>query len=108
VPLLNSTPPINNLGIRGGTKSYNKDVTTTRKIMTDWLTQEEVELLEGLQKSPQVMAYLHDPNNPLSDDYPYTVNVVNTSYTTKNVRQVKLVQATIDIQYVMKQKIQNL
>lgn len=108
VPLLGSTPPINNLGIRGGSKSFNKDITTTRKIMTDWLTQEQVELLEGLQKSPQVMAYLHDPNNLLSDDYPYTVNVTNTSYTTKNVRQVKLVQASIDIKYVISQKIQNL
>jgi hypothetical protein len=108
VPALGSTPPINNLGIRGGQKSYNKDATTTRKIQSDWLTQEQIDLLEGLQKSPQVMAYIHDPNNSLSDDYPYTVNVSNTSYTTKNVRQVKLVQASFDITYAIKQKIQNL
>jgi hypothetical protein len=108
VPLLASTPPINNLGIRGGTKAYNKDVTITRKIMTDWLTQEQVDLLEGLQKSPQVMAYLHDPNNTLANDYPYTVNVMNSTYTTKNVRQTKLVQASFDIKYVTSQKIQNI
>ena len=108
VPLLGSTPPINNLGIRGGSKAYNKDVTTTRKIMTDWLTQEEVALLEGLQKSPQVMAYIHDPNNPLSEVYPYTVNVMNATYTTKNVRQTKLVQASFDIKYSISQKIQNI
>ena len=76
--------------------------------MTDWLTQEEVALLEGLQKSPQVMAYIHDPNNPLSEVYPYTVNVMNATYTTKNVRQTKLVQASFDIKYVMNQKIQNI
>ena len=108
VPALNSTAPIYNLGIQGGTKSFNKDVSTTRKIQSDWLTQDQIGLLEGLQKSPQVMAYLHDPNNSLSDNYPYTVMVMNSTYTTKNVRQVKLVQASFDLKYVITQKIQNM
>jgi hypothetical protein len=108
VPQLNDSPIIRNLGVKGGNKALNKVVTTTRKIQTDWLTQEQVNLLEGLQKSVQVLAYIHDPNNSLSDYYAYTCQVSNASYTTKNVRQQKLVQMTFDLTYSMGQNMQNL
>ena len=108
VPLLNDSPIIQNLGIRGGMKPFNKTVDTVYKIETDWLTQDQVALLEGLQKSPQVVAYIHDDINTLSDYYGYTAMVSNASYTIKNIRQQKMVQATFDLKLVSTQKIQNL
>ena len=108
VPLNNNSYIIGNLGVKGGDKPYNKQVETSYKIMTDWLTQEEVNLLEGLVKSPQVLAYIHDPNNPISDYYAYTAMVSNSSYTVKNVRQTKLFQGSFDLKLVMSQKIANL
>jgi hypothetical protein len=108
VPSLNNSPIIRNLGVKGGNKTLNKTITTTRKIQTDWLTQEEVNLLEGLQKSVQVLAYIHDPNNTLSDYYAYTCQVSNAGYTIKNVRQQKLIQMTFDLTYSMGQNMQNL
>jgi hypothetical protein len=108
VPLNNNSLVIGNLGVKGGDKSYNKQVETSYKIQTDWLTQEEMYLLESLQKSPQVLAYIHDPNNPISDYYAYTAMVANSSYTVKNIRQNKLYQGSFDIKLVMGQKIQNM
>jgi len=108
VPMVNDSFIIGNLGVKGGDKPYNKQVETSYKIQTDWLTQEEVNVLEGLQKSPQVLAYIHDPNNPISDYYAYTAMVTNSSYTVKNVRQTKLYQGSFDLKLVMGQKIQNL
>jgi hypothetical protein len=89
-------------------KPFNKTVDTVYKIETDWLTQDQVALLEGLQKSPQVVAYIHDDINTLSDYYGYTAMVSNASYTIKNIRQQKMVQATFDLKLVSTQKIQNL
>jgi len=108
VPILNNVLPIGNLGIKGGDKPFNKQSTLTYSIQTDWLTQDQVNLLEGLQKSPQVLAYIADPNNVLANDYPYTVKITQSSYTTKNVRQTKLVQGTFTFSLVTSQKIQNL
>lgn len=108
VPALNDSVIIRNLGVRGGNKSLNKVVTTTRKIQTDWLTQDQVNQLEGLQKSVQVLAYIHEPGSTLSDYYAYTCQVSNAAYTTKNIRQQKLVQVTFDLTYVMSQNMQNL
>jgi len=108
VPLNNNSYIIGNLGVKGGDKPYNKQIETSYKIQTDWLTQEEVNLLEGLQKSPQVLAYIHDPNNPISDYYAYTAMVTNSSYTVKNIRQTKLYQGSFDLKLVMGQKIQNM
>lgn len=108
VPLLNNSTVIGNLGVRGGEKPYNKQLNTSYRIMSDWLTQEEVNLLQGLTASPQVLAYIKDPNNLLSDDYAYTCMVKNSSYTVKNIRQTKLYQGTFDIEFVLGQKIQNL
>lgn len=108
VPLNNNSYIIGNLGIKGGDKPYNKQIETSYKIQTDWLTQEEVDVLEGLQKSPQVLAYIHDPNNSISDYYAYTAMVTNSSYTVKNIRQTKLYQGSFDLKLVMGQKIQNM
>jgi hypothetical protein len=106
------TYPINNLGIAGGDKIYNKQAKTTYKIMTDWLDQEQANLLESLIKSPQVIAYIHDGNDSpftpgFGNEFAYTVNVKQNSYATKNVRQLKLVQGTFDIEVALQQKIQN-
>lgn len=108
VPVLNGTLPIGNLGIKGGEKPFNKQSTATYSVQTDWLTQEQVDLLEGLQNSPQVLAYIADPKNSLANDYPYTVKITQSSYTTKNVRQTKLVQGTFTFTLVTSQKMQNL
>jgi hypothetical protein len=97
---------IGRLGIAGGFKPYNKQVTTVYDIESDWLTQEQVNLLEGLQKSPQVLAYIHDEDNTLSDYYAYTVRIKDSSYSSRNVRQAKLVQGKFKIELVMPQKIQ--
>lgn len=108
VQLLNNSDVIKNLGVRGGNKVYNKQATTTHKIQTDWLTQEEMNLLEGLQKSPQVLAYIHSQTNTLSDDYAYTCTVKNSSYSVKNIKQTKLYQGSFDLEIAMQQKLQNL
>jgi hypothetical protein len=46
----------------GGNKVYNKTATNTYRLASDWLNQEQVNLLESLQKSPQVIAYIHKGN----------------------------------------------
>ena len=95
-----------NLPTLGGDKIYNKEVTTAFKISTDWLTQEQVDLLEGLLKSPQVLAYIHT-GAAFDDDFPYQVNVKQAAYTSKNVRQNKVTQATFDVEVTLTEKIQN-
>lgn len=106
------TNPIQNLGIDGGNKTYNKQAKTTYKIMTDWLDQEQAALLEGLVKSPQVIAYIDEGNTStvapgFGNFFAYTVNVKQNSYATKNVRQLKLVQGSFDIEVALQQKLQN-
>jgi len=114
VPHINNTTniessyPVGSLAIKGGDKPFNKQAETVYALQTDWLTQEQVDLVEGLVKSPQVLAWIKDPKNQLSDVYPYDCTVTNTSYTTKNVRQTKLVQANITIKLANQQKLQNL
>jgi len=98
---------INRLGILGGVKPYNKMIKTTYSIESDWLDEDQIELLNGLQSSPQVMAYIHDSNNTFSDYYPYTVKLKNKSYVTKNYKQNKLIQGKFEIELVMPMKIQN-
>jgi hypothetical protein len=106
------TNPIKNLGIVGGDKTYNKQAKTTYKIMSDWLEQEQTDLLESLIKSPQVIAYINEGNDsPFTPGFgkyfAYTVNVKESSYTTKNVRQNKLVQGAFTIEVALQQKLQN-
>jgi hypothetical protein len=62
IPQLNSTTPFGRMPMIGGNKVYNKTATTSYKLATDWLDQEQVNLLESLQKSPQVLAYIHKGN----------------------------------------------
>lgn len=94
------TKVIGSAAIRGGEKDFNKQSTTSYKIQTDWLTQDEVNTLETLIQSPEVLAYFHDPNVPASDWTPYNVRVAQTSYATKNIKQAKLIQAEFDITLV--------
>jgi len=103
-----TTQPFGNSAVRGGMKPYAKQIETTYSIQTDWLTQEEVDLVEGLVMSPQVFAYIKDPSNTQADQIPYNCTVTTTSYATKNVRQTKLVQATINIKLAIPQNIQTL
>lgn len=107
VPVLTGSYPIGKLGIVGGTKPYNKSVDLTYSIESDWLeNQKQIDLLESLIASPQIMAYIHDESNEWSDRYPYTVTIQEKSYSTKNIRQTKLVQGKFKINLSMPQKIQ--
>lgn len=105
VPLSTQNVP-GSLATLGGDKIYNKEITTSYKVQTDWLDQEQVDLLEGLLKSPQVLAYVHT-GAAFDDDFPYQVTVKQTAYTSKNVRQNKLTQATFDVDVTLTQKMQN-
>ena len=99
--------PSQYLFIQGGTKVYNKIATTSWTIQSDWLSQEQVDLLEGLQKSSQVLAYIHQDGSSFSDYSPYPVTIQNSSYKVKNVRQNKLTQAEFTLQLNIPQKLQN-
>ena len=99
----NVTNPNFNLQTKGGDVIYNKQASTAWTLNTDWLTQDEVNLLEGLQKSSNVIAYFNDtPYNVL---VPKSVRIGQTSYKTKNVKQVKLVQGEFEIFLNQVQKI---
>ena len=99
----NVTNPNFNLQTKGGDVIYNKQASTSWTLNTDWLTQDEVNLLEGLQKSSNVIAYFNDtPYNVL---VPQSVRIGQTSYKTKNVKQVKLVQGEFEIFLNQVQKI---
>lgn len=99
--------PSEYLMLQGGTKIYNKMANTSWSIQSDWLTQDQVDLLEGLQKSPQVFAYIHKDGYPFSDYTPYPVTISGKSYKIKNVKQVKLVQGEFTIDLNIPQKLQN-
>jgi len=99
----NITNPNYNLQTKGGDIIYNKQTMTSFILNTDWLTQNEVNLLEGLQKSSNVIAYFNDtPYNVL---VPQSVHIGQTSYKTKNIKQVKMVQAEFEINLNHVQKI---
>jgi hypothetical protein len=99
----NVTNPNFNLQTKGGEVIYNKQAMTSWTLNTDWLTQDEVNLLEGLQKSSNVIAYFND--NPYNVLVPYSVRIGQTSYKTKNIKQVKLVQGEFEIFLNQNQKI---
>lgn len=99
--------PSQYLMLQGGTKVYNKMANTTWSIQTDWLLQDQVDLLQGLQKSPQVFAYIHQDGNAFSDYTPYPVTITGSSYKLKNVKQVKMVQGEFTIALSIPQKLQN-
>lgn len=88
--------------MRGGAKSFNKNVFQRFAIQSDWLTQDDVDLLGYISQSPQVWCYVG------TDNEPDTVQVVNVDYTYKLVKQVKLVQATLELMYTKVQQKQNM
>ena len=105
----NSTTPVVTDGsintspnwMRGGAKSFNKVVTRTFTIQSDWLTQEYVDYLGAIPESPSVWGYIGDEVNP------YTVTIEKADYTYKNVKQVKLVQGTFVCKITKTQPKQN-
>jgi hypothetical protein len=99
----NITNPNYNLQTKGGDVIYNKQAMTSFVLNTDWLTQDEVNLLEGLQKSSNVIAYFN--NTPYNVLVPQSVHIGQTSYKTKNIKQIKMVQAEFEIMLNHVQKI---
>jgi hypothetical protein len=99
----NITNPNYNLQTKGGDVIYNKQAMTSFMLNTDWLTQDEVNLLEGLQKSSNVIAYFND--TAYNQYAPQSVHIGQASYKTKNVKQVKMVQAEFEIMLNHVQKI---
>jgi hypothetical protein len=99
----NVNNPNFNLQTKGGDIIYNKQASTAWTLNTDWLTQDEVNLLEGLQKSSNVIAYFNDTT--YNQYAPQSVRIGQTSYKTKNVKQVKLVQGEFEIFLNQVQKI---
>jgi hypothetical protein len=97
------TNPNFNLQTKGGDVIYNKQAMTSWTLNTDWLTQDEVNLLEGLQKSSNVIAYFND--TPYNQYAPQSVHIGQASYKTKNIKQVKMVQAEFEIMLNHVQKI---
>jgi hypothetical protein len=100
---INVQNPNQNLNIKGGNVIYNKQAITSWMLNTDWLTQDEVNLLEGLQKSSDVLAYFND--STYNQYAPYSVTIGQTSYKTKNIKQVKMVQGEFEISLNQIQKI---
>lgn len=76
--------------LRGGEKIYNKQIIKDIRIETDWLDQTKINFLAGIPESSSVWAYVGD------DQFPYTLTVDNLTYSYKNVKQQKLVQAKIN------------
>jgi hypothetical protein len=95
---------VNDSWLRGGNKSFNKVVTESFSIQTDFLTQDEIDYLPAIGQSPQVWVYIGDEDLQI----PKLVTITNVSYTYKNVKQVKLVQATYDMVYTKITKKQNI
>lgn len=96
-----SNSTINDKWLRGGNRSFNKVVTESFSIQTDFLLQEEVDFLGAIGQSPQVWIYVGD------ETVPKLVTVNNVTYTYKLVKQTKLVQATYDMTYTKITKKQN-
>jgi hypothetical protein len=78
--------------LRGGVRQYNKTVNTKWTITSDFLTQDDVELLKGIVESPQTWIYIG------TDDFPYTCKVTENSYTVKTIKMVKLFTATFNVE----------
>ena len=88
--------------LRGGTRSYNKSVNTTYTITTDWLTQDEVELIKNAVKSPQVWGYIGQ------EDFPYTAKIKETNYVVKTIKQVKMYTVTFNVEFSTEQTMQTI
>jgi hypothetical protein len=99
---LDTDPDTTSNWLRGGNKSFNKVVTTSAQIQSDWLLQDEVDFLGDIPASPSVWAYIAD------EPIPYTVTVNSLDYTYKTIKQVKMAQATFDLTLTKTQQKQNL
>lgn len=91
---------------KGGTKVYNKTTTVKYRMESDWVTQEELDFLGGIAESPLVYAWTNLNGKARSTDvesqygytwFPEECTVDNLTYSYKNVKQQKLVQASFDI-----------
>jgi hypothetical protein len=63
--------------------------------------------MDGLLKSPQVLAYIHDEEMPIYDAFPYSCKIVDKSFTTQLVKQKKVISAIFEIEINMPQAMQN-
>ena len=88
--------------LRGGAKSFNKVVSRKFKIESNWITQDILDYLGAIPESPSVWAYIGDEATP------YTITVDNVNYTYKNIKQVKLAQATFECTITKTQQKQNI
>jgi hypothetical protein len=86
--------------LHGGDKQYNKVVTNSWKITTNWLTQDEVSFLKDAAQSPQVWAYIGEV------DFPYTCTIKETNYTVKTIKQVKVYTVTFTIETAVDRSMQ--
>ena len=108
VPALGSSfPPVSPLATKGGSKTYNKNVATSWKLTTDWLTQEQVDLLQDCVKSSQVLLYLHNESSTIYDYFPYACRIKNASYSVKLIKAYKMYNVTFDVELSQIQTMQN-
>ena len=89
--------------LRGGKKSFGKTVTEKFSIQTDWILQETVDALGAIPESPSVWAYIGtDATTPV------TIEITSVDYVYSNVKQQKLVQATMECEITKVQPKQNM
>ena len=88
--------------IKGGDRSFNKLITNTWKITSDWLTQDEVEFLKNAIQSSQRWAYIGE------EDFPYTCKIVETNYTVKTIKMVKVYNVTFTIETAVDRTMQTI
>ena len=88
--------------IKGGDRSYNKLITNSWKITSDWLTQEQVDFLKNSLQSPQRWAYIGQ------EDFPYTCKIVETNYTVKTIKMVKVYNVTFTIETAVDRTMQTI
>jgi hypothetical protein len=101
-PVVLTTPvqDTTNNWLKGGIRSYNKSVNTTYTITTDWLTQDEVELIKNSVQSPQIWGYIGQ------EDFPYTAKIKETNYIVKTIKQVKMYTVTFNVEFSTEQSMQ--
>jgi hypothetical protein len=89
--------------LRGGKKTFNKTVTTRFTIQTDWILQETVDALAAIPESSSVWAYIGT-----TATQPVTIQITSIDYVYSNVKQQKLVQATMECEVTKTQSKQNM
>ena len=89
--------------LRGGKKTFNKTVTTRFTIQTDWILQETVDALAAIPESSSVWAYIGTTATE-----PVSIQITSIDYVYSNVKQQKLVQATMECEVTKTQSKQNM